>query len=81
MYRVTVNPNRCENKQTCLDVCPTDVFELRRPEGIRNPFVRLKILAHGNRIAYAAREADCIGCLKCVEVCPEVAIVVEDLTP
>jgi NAD-dependent dihydropyrimidine dehydrogenase PreA subunit len=76
MFNVDVNPGHCENKRECLEVCPTDVFEMVRPVGVRNPFIRLKIRVHGGVVATAARAQDCIGCMACVEACPENAIVV-----
>jgi NAD-dependent dihydropyrimidine dehydrogenase PreA subunit len=74
MYRVIVKIARCENKGKCLEVCPTDVFDLVKPTGIRNPLLRLKLLAHGNRVAEPVRGSACIGCMLCVEACPQDAI-------
>ncbi len=76
MYQVQVSPSRCENKGQCLDVCPTDVFEMVKAPGTLNPLVWLKHRVHGNRVASPVREADCTGCMACVEACPEQAIVV-----
>ena len=78
-FRVRVNPGRCENRQECLLICPTDVFEMTRPAGIWNPLTRMKVLAHGGRIANPAREAQCIGCMACVSQCPEGAITVASI--
>ena len=75
-YRVVVSPGRCENKQQCIVVCPTDVFAMIKPQGVSNPFLRLKIRVHGDLIASALREAQCIGCMECVSACPEGAITV-----
>jgi NAD-dependent dihydropyrimidine dehydrogenase PreA subunit len=75
-FTVTVKPSKCENKQDCVDVCPTNVFDLVKPAGIANPFVRLKIRVHGGLIASAAREEDCTGCMACIPACPESAITV-----
>jgi NAD-dependent dihydropyrimidine dehydrogenase PreA subunit len=76
VFDVIVRADRCENKKTCLEVCPTDVFEMVKPVGVRNPFIRLKIRVHGGVVASPIRENDCIGCMRCVEVCPEDAITV-----
>ena len=77
-YAVRINPSRCENKQDCRAVCPTEVFDMVKPTGIGNPFMRLKIAVHGGLIASATREADCIGCMACVNACPEHAIDVDE---
>lgn len=74
MFRVQVDPFRCENKQDCLEACPANVFEMARPDRTNNLMVRLKIRFHGGLIAVPVREADCVGCMKCVEACPKGAI-------
>jgi Fe-S-cluster-containing hydrogenase component 2 len=45
-WKVTVNDHACEGKETCLDVCPTDVFQMR-PTTVRNPFFPFKIKVRG----------------------------------
>jgi len=72
---------RCEGKRECIDVCPNDVFEVRRIddddyEGLGR-FSRLKVRAHGMMTAYTPNAADCRACGLCVVACPEKAI---DLT-
>ena len=74
-YRVVVDPGRCENKQECLDVCPTDVFDMVKPR-VGNLLLRLKIRVHGGLVAEGTRESQCIGCMACVSACPENAITV-----
>jgi 4Fe-4S ferredoxin len=74
-YDVFVDPGRCENKQQCLDVCPTDVFDMVKPR-VGNLLIRLKIRVHGGVIAAPVRESQCIGCMACVTACPEDAITV-----
>ena len=75
-FRVTVLASRCENKQRCLDVCPTEVFDMVNPTGISNPITWLKIRVHGGLVAVPSRESDCVGCMACVRACPEDAITV-----
>lgn len=74
MFLVQVDPTRCENEQDCLEACPTNVLEMVRPQGLRNPFIRLKVRFHGGLVAVPLREDDCVGCMKCVEACPKSAI-------
>ena len=75
-WDVAVNYHACEGKQTCLEVCPTDVFEMRKTR-VKHPLFRLKIIVHGDMQAVPVNEEACIGCMKCVTACPEVAIAVE----
>ena len=73
---VGVNYHACEGKQTCIDVCPTDVFEMQKTR-VKNPLFRLKIIVHGGMQAVPANEDACIGCMECVTACPEAAIAVQ----
>ncbi len=75
-WKVTVNDHACEGKETCLDVCPTDVFQMR-PTTVRNPFFPFKIKVRGGIQAVPVDEAACIGCMECVTACPDKAITVE----
>ena len=77
-YSVRINLNHCENKQECMEVCPTSVFDMVKPPPGLGLISRLKIRVHGGLVAQAAREADCIGCMACVTVCPEHAIAVAE---
>lgn len=69
---------RCEGKGDCVDVCPHDVFEVRRmePEHFRALPIgaKLKSLAHGRKTAYTPRVDACLACGSCVKACPENAI-------
>ncbi|WP_186196528.1 4Fe-4S dicluster domain-containing protein [Burkholderia gladioli] len=73
-----VDLRRCEGKGDCLDVCPEDVFEIRRIDeadyrglGMLN---RFKLRVHGMKVAYTPNADACRACGRCVEVCPEHAI-------
>ena len=73
-----VDRSRCEGKADCVDVCPVDVFEVRRIDdddfaGL-GMLAKLKVMAHGRKSAYTPRASVCEGCGKCVEACPEKAI-------
>lgn len=75
MWSVHINHHACEGRKTCLEVCPTDVFDFKKTE-VRNPLFWLKTKVHGGMQAFVVNENGCIGCMKCVIACPEVAIVV-----
>jgi NAD-dependent dihydropyrimidine dehydrogenase PreA subunit len=77
-----VDHARCEGKRECIDVCPNDVFEVRRIDRADyrelGRLERLKVRAHGMVTAYTPNAADCHACGLCVVACPERAIA---LTP
>jgi NAD-dependent dihydropyrimidine dehydrogenase PreA subunit len=72
---------RCEGKRDCVEVCPHDVFEVRRIDDA--DFARLslrgkvKSLAHRRQTAYTPRADACRACGLCVVACPEKAIRIE----
>jgi 4Fe-4S ferredoxin len=73
-----VNRSRCEGKSDCVDVCPYNVFEVRRMEDAEHAalgfLARLKSSAHGRMTAYTPRADACQACGLCVVACPESAI-------
>jgi NAD-dependent dihydropyrimidine dehydrogenase PreA subunit len=73
-----VDRSKCEGKAKCVDVCPVDVFEVRRMEDADfaqlGVFAKLKSVAHGRKTAYTPRASLCQSCGKCVAACPEKAI-------
>src|SRR5258706_16209020 len=77
-WRPAIDRERCEGKHDCVDVCPYDVFEVRRMSDTDfarlSLFGRLKSVAHGRRTAYTPRAAQCQACGLCVVSCPEKAI-------
>jgi 4Fe-4S ferredoxin len=76
--RPVIDHGRCEAKHDCVDVCPYDVFEVRRIDDADyqalSGLLRLKKLAHRKLTAYTPRAAACQACGLCVVACPEGAI-------
>jgi 4Fe-4S ferredoxin len=77
-----VDPNRCEAKGDCVDVCLYDVFELRSLTKLERTDLRLvgrlRYATHGRRSSTTPRIADCHACGLCVAACPENAITLAD---
>jgi len=73
-----IDASRCEGKADCVDVCPHDVFVVRKlTDGERDALgllARLKVFVHGGKQGFVTRPADCHACGKCVTACPEKAI-------
>jgi 4Fe-4S ferredoxin len=73
-----VDRGRCEGKSDCVEVCPYDVFEVRRIDDADfarlGALGKLKSVLHGRKTAYTPRAAECHACGLCVTACPEDAI-------
>jgi NAD-dependent dihydropyrimidine dehydrogenase PreA subunit len=73
-----VDRSKCEGKADCVEVCPVQVFEVRRMDdgdfAQLGVLAKLKSLAHGRKTAYTPRASLCEECGKCVAACPEKAI-------
>jgi len=73
-----VDHARCEAKRECVEVCPNDVFEVRRIDAedyaALGLLVKLRVSAHRRQSAYTPRADDCRACGLCVVACPEDAI-------
>jgi len=78
LFRPVINRNRCEGKEDCVDVCPYQVFEMRKLGDNEKRAMsfggRLKAWAHGNIQAFAVNAGSCHACGLCVSACPEHAI-------
>ena len=76
--RPVIDHGRCEAKRECVEVCPYDVFEVRRMDPADFTALsmvgKLRTRAHRRMTAYAVRAGDCHECGKCVAACPEDAI-------
>jgi NAD-dependent dihydropyrimidine dehydrogenase PreA subunit len=73
-----VDRSRCEGKRDCVEVCPYQVFEVRRMDtadfAALGLLAKLKSVAHGRKTAYTPRADQCHACGLCVSACPEKAI-------
>jgi NAD-dependent dihydropyrimidine dehydrogenase PreA subunit len=74
-----VDHAKCEGKNDCVEVCPHDVFDVRRIDDADFEalgfFARMKSRAHGRKTAYTPKADLCQACGLCVVACPEEAIV------
>jgi NAD-dependent dihydropyrimidine dehydrogenase PreA subunit len=77
-WRPVVDRARCEGKRDCVDVCPHDVFVVRRMDDADfaslGMLAKLKSVAHRRQTAYTPRADACRACGLCVVACPEKAI-------
>jgi NAD-dependent dihydropyrimidine dehydrogenase PreA subunit len=77
-FAPVIDRSRCEGKSDCVEVCPYDVFEVRRIDDADfaqlGVLGKLKSMAHGRKTAYTPRASACQSCGKCVAACPEKAI-------
>lgn len=66
-FQTEVNPDFCKACGYCESLCPVHVF---KPSG--------KINAHGYNYMEADKSGKCIGCLRCLAICPDFAITVNE---
>ena len=80
-----VDRNRCEAKDDCVQICPYDVFEVRKltddDKAALSTMGRIRAWAHGYRQAYVVRPEACRACQLCVKACPENALSLASLGP
>jgi len=77
-FAPVIDRAKCEGKAACVDVCPVDVFEVRRIDDADfaqlGVLAKIKSIAHGRKTAYTPKASACEACGKCVVACPEKAI-------
>jgi NAD-dependent dihydropyrimidine dehydrogenase PreA subunit len=67
MPNVKIDLKKCNGDGVCVEVCPVEVFELRKiPE------------YPGAEKSVPVRKDECILCMACVASCPTEAITVEE---
>lgn len=73
-----IDRNSCEGKEDCVDVCPYDVFEIKKLSRKERSKLslkgKLKSWAHGGRQAFVVQPDSCHACKLCITACPENAI-------
>lgn len=74
-----IDPNRCEAKAACVQICPNNVFGIRTLSREERSALslrgKLKAWAHGGKQAWLKNADACDACELCVSACPEGAIV------
>jgi len=66
-WDVVVSEDMCKACGFCLHICPVDVFAWRKSQN-----------QLGWVPMYVAKEANCIGCMLCYQICPDFCI---DVSP
>jgi NAD-dependent dihydropyrimidine dehydrogenase PreA subunit len=73
-----VDRTRCEAERDCVDVCPNDVFEVRRIDpsdfAALGLMTKVRVVAHRRMTAHTPNAAACRACGLCVVACPKDAI-------
>ena len=81
VFGPVVSLKRCEGKGDCEEVCPENVFQVRRIEEADyrplNVLQKFKLRVHGMQIAYTPNLDACRACGLCVAACPENAITLQ----
>ncbi len=84
-FAPVVDRARCEGKADCVEVCPYNVFEVRRMDDADfaelGVLAKLKSVAHKRKTAYTPLASACQACGKCVAACPEKALKLARVAP
>ena len=78
IMKPVIHLGKCEGAGDCAEVCPYNVFEIRKAtEAERQGFnlkERIKSFAHGHKKGFVVNPIECHNCGLCVKACPEKAI-------
>ena len=64
--RIVIDSNACKGCRLCIDQCPKNVLEISPERSSK-----------GYLMPVATRIEDCISCLVCDMICPDLAITIE----
>ena len=67
-FQPQVNVDFCKACEYCVFQCPMKMF---KPSG--------QINSHGYNYMTVEQNGKCIGCLRCINICPDFAITVHEL--
>jgi len=67
-YKIIINEELCKGCDICVELCPTNVFELSEQINTKGYYVPKPILIE-----------NCTGCKICDLICPEMAILLEQI--
>jgi len=67
-YTYLIDIEYCKGCGLCVTVCPKNVLEISD-----------QISSKGYFPAYQARPEDCIFCITCCRICPDVAITINEI--
>ncbi|MBU8848956.1 MAG: 4Fe-4S binding protein [Desulfobacterales bacterium] len=65
---INIDHNVCKGCHLCIDQCPNNVLEVSRNRNTK-----------GYLMPIAAKTDDCIACMLCEMICPDLAISVEGI--
>jgi ferredoxin len=71
-----INEDTCTNCGRCVEVCPTDVFELSTAAGSAGTLEPASSAGPSTRVPEIARVGDCTSCMNCELYCPQDAVYV-----
>ena len=66
--KIIIDCNVCKGCHLCIDQCPCHVLEVSTNRSVK-----------GYLMPMAARTDDCIACMLCEMICPDLAITVEGI--
>ncbi|MFX0133693.1 MAG: 4Fe-4S dicluster domain-containing protein [Candidatus Hodarchaeota archaeon] len=76
--KIKVSEKKCPTPfmcQKCLNICPTGVFMvIANPMKTTTKYVPIDEKEIGSYMLMAPMASKCIGCMKCVDICPNQAI-------